>query len=233
MDWYEEGEHNRGLEFPKGDPKQLMAWIREGEHQEQDFKFRIDSSLKIARSLSAFANTDGGRLLIGVKDNGKITGIDPQEEYYMIEGAAEVYSHPRIPFEYELYDVDNALVLVIHIHPSNQRPHFVKETTTQKIAYIRREDQNLATNRVLLRYLRDKSPKNSQKNLVAYSDAERFLFEYLSANDYISVSKFVKKAQIHRNKAERILASFLKWGLLDFESTEGGIRFKLKPDPLD
>ena len=27
---------------------------------------------KIAKSLSAFANTEGGRLLVGVKDNGKI-----------------------------------------------------------------------------------------------------------------------------------------------------------------
>ena len=50
----------------------LHHLIAQGEHQQQDFKYEISDVRKIARTLSAFANTDGGRLLIGVKDNGKI-----------------------------------------------------------------------------------------------------------------------------------------------------------------
>ena len=49
--------------------------ISEGEGQQLDFKFAITDSKKIARSMAAFANSDGGVLLIGVKDNGKIVGI--------------------------------------------------------------------------------------------------------------------------------------------------------------
>ena len=49
--------------------------IAEGEHQQQDFKTRIDDSRKIARTLVAFANADGGRMLIGVKDNGTVSGV--------------------------------------------------------------------------------------------------------------------------------------------------------------
>jgi len=52
----------------------IYKLIEEGEHQQQDFKFEISDARKIAKSLSAFSNTDGGRLLIGVKDNGKIAG---------------------------------------------------------------------------------------------------------------------------------------------------------------
>ena len=48
--------------------------IAEGEHQQLDFKFEIRDTKKIARSLVAFANTNGGKLLVGVKDNGVITG---------------------------------------------------------------------------------------------------------------------------------------------------------------
>jgi predicted HTH transcriptional regulator len=61
----------------------LFKLIEEGEHQQQDFKYCINDSKKIAKSLVAFANTDGGRLLIGVKDNGKITGIKSDEEFYV------------------------------------------------------------------------------------------------------------------------------------------------------
>ena len=53
----------------------IYKLIEEGEHQQQDFKFEISDARKIAKSLSAFSNTDGGRLLIGVKDNGKIAGV--------------------------------------------------------------------------------------------------------------------------------------------------------------
>ncbi|MDA3865584.1 MAG: putative DNA binding domain-containing protein, partial [Salinivirgaceae bacterium] len=43
----------------------LYQLIAQGEHQQQDFKFCINDSRKIAKSLVAFANTDGGRLLVG------------------------------------------------------------------------------------------------------------------------------------------------------------------------
>jgi len=52
----------------------IQNLISEGEHQMLDFKFEISDSRRIARSLAAFANTDGGRLLVGVKDNGAIAG---------------------------------------------------------------------------------------------------------------------------------------------------------------
>ena len=67
------------------DTDYIHALIAEGEHQQQDFKFEISDARKIAKTLSAFANTDGGRLLIGVKDNGKIAGVRSEEEKYMIE----------------------------------------------------------------------------------------------------------------------------------------------------
>ena len=71
-------------------PQYIHALIAEGEHQQQDFKFEISDARKIAKTLSAFSNTDGGRLLIGVKDNGKIAGVRSDEEQYMIEAAAPV-----------------------------------------------------------------------------------------------------------------------------------------------
>ena len=79
---------------PNSDKVYLQQLIAEGEHQQQDFKFEISDARKIARSLSAFSNTDGGRLLIGVKDNGRIAGVRSEEEIYMIEAAAKLYCRP-------------------------------------------------------------------------------------------------------------------------------------------
>lgn len=65
------------------DTQYIRQLVSEGEHCHQDFKFEISDARKIARSLSAFANTEGGRLLIGVKDNGKIAGVRSDEEIYL------------------------------------------------------------------------------------------------------------------------------------------------------
>ena len=70
---------------PLTDTQYIRQLVSEGEHCHQDFKFEISDARKIARSLSAFANTEGGRLLVGVKDNGKIAGIRSEEEIYMID----------------------------------------------------------------------------------------------------------------------------------------------------
>ena len=80
----------------------IYKLIEEGEHQQQDFKFEISDARKIAKSLSAFSNTDGGRLLIGVKDNGKIAGVRSEEEIYMIEAAAKLYCQQRHARQYDI-----------------------------------------------------------------------------------------------------------------------------------
>ena len=74
----------------------IQDLIQEGEHQMLDFKFEISDSRRIARSLAAFANTDGGRLLVGVKDNGAIAGVRSDEEIHMIQAAAEMYCQPKV-----------------------------------------------------------------------------------------------------------------------------------------
>ena len=79
--------------------------IEQGENQQLDFKFEISDSRKIARTLVAFSNTDGGTLLVGVKDNGNIAGVRSEEEYFMIEAAARMYCRPEVKFttrEWEL-----------------------------------------------------------------------------------------------------------------------------------
>ena len=223
-------EHNRHLENVTGTEEELEELIREGEHQEQDFKFRVDSSQKIAKTLTAFANTDGGRLLIGVKDNGKVTGVDPEEEFYMIEGAADLYCKPTIPFVAEVYQFEDKLVLEVIIKASADRPHYVKEPDGRFLAYVRQADENFVANKPLILFLRDKTPKSQRKNLVAYGPAERKLFDYLSENKEVSISKFARLAKLPMWRAEKIIAMFLKWEVIQWKATDKGVRFSLVED---
>ena len=115
----------------------LKRRISEGENQQQDFKFSITDSRKIARSLVAFANTDGGRLLVGVKDNGAIAGVRSEEEYYMIEAAASVYCKPEITFETKRWEIEGKIVLEIIIPQSVSVPVLAQDQDGNLDAYIR------------------------------------------------------------------------------------------------
>ena len=112
---------------PLTDTDYIHALIAEGEHQQQDFKFEISDARKIAKTLSAFANTDGGRLLIGVKDNGKIAGVRSDEEKYMIEAAAQLYCRPEVDYSMQTVHVEGRSVLVVQIDESEHKPVFAKD----------------------------------------------------------------------------------------------------------
>lgn len=114
---------------PLTDTDYIHALIAEGEHQQQDFKFEISDARKIAKTLSAFANTDGGRLLIGVKDNGKIAGVRSDEEKYMIEAAAQLYCRPEVDYSMQTFHVEGRSVLVVQIDESEHKPVLQKTKT--------------------------------------------------------------------------------------------------------
>jgi len=198
----------------------LYKLIEQGEHQQQDFKFCINDSKKIAKSLVAFANTEGGRLLIGVKDNGKIAGIKSDEEFYMVESAAKIYSKPAIVFLTKQWKVDGKVVLEIQITPSKEKPHFAKDENGKWLAYIRCDDEN---------YSPTKSRLKSGKNRIhfSYSDDEKFLVNYLQKNNFITFSKFIRLAHISRKKAEEVLSNFVVMSVINLNSTSEGTTFSL------
>ena len=121
----------------------IEGLIKEGEHQLLDFKFEISDSRKIAKTLVAFSNSDGGTLLIGVKDNGKISGVRSDEEFYMVQAAAGMYCKPEIGFESKRWVVKGKTVLEITIPKGLNCPYFAQTELNKWLAYIRVKDENI------------------------------------------------------------------------------------------
>ena len=119
-----------------------------------DFKFKISDSKKIARTLVAFANTDGGRILIGVKDNGSIFGIKSEEEKYMIQTAADLYCQPQVNFQAKEWNVNGKKILEILVPKSKYHKHRAPDHCNKYKVYIRVKDQNIVANSILLKILK-------------------------------------------------------------------------------
>jgi predicted HTH transcriptional regulator len=199
----------------------LKTIIREGEHQQLDFKFRIDDSKKIARTLAAFANTDGGKLLIGVKDNGKIAGVDPTEELHMIEAAAGMYCKPAIEFETAVWQEDMKLVLEVRIAKSSQKPILALDEEGKWKAYVRRKDHTLLANKILLKVWKYTASDTAVKP-EKFGQDETSLLQLITENPSITLSQLYKFSDVPKNKIDRMLVVFICWKLVEMNMTENG-----------
>lgn len=192
----------------------IEALIAQGEHQQLDFKFEVSDSKKIARTLSAFANTDGGRLLIGVKDNGVISGVRSEEEYYMIEAASRMYTRPEVSFTATRWDVNGKTVLEVYIAPSLAKPHTAPDKDDQYKAYIRVADENMLANEVLMLSWRKK--RKPDGTLLKISKPVEILFEWLDTHECISMNQFCRAAHINYYAARNILSDLLAMDTLRY-----------------
>lgn len=200
--------------------------IAQGEHQQLDFKFEISDSKKIARTLVAFANTDGGTLLIGVKDNGQIAGIRSEEEYYMVEAAAEMYCEPKVLFEAKEWNMEGKMVLEINVKNGQNKPHKAPDKNNQMKAYIRIEDENILASEILV--LAWQKMATRQGTHLKISKPVEKLFNYLDINPYVTVNHFRKIAHINYYIAKNILSDLLAIGSLEYKLVDKKIVYALR-----
>ena len=206
----------------------LKNLIAEGENQHLDFKYCVSDSRKIARTLSAFANSDGGKLLIGVRDNGSIAGIKSDEEIYMVDTAAHLFCRPEIVFSTKQHIIAGKTVVEVEVSKGDKRPYQAKNEDGRWLSYFRHGDQNLVANRVLLQVWRKEEKKSGV--LVKFSKVENSLMDYLAKNGSITLSKFRKIARISSYKAEAILANLILFRVLIMKASEKGFSYELNQD---
>ena len=211
---------------PLTDTEYIHMLIAEGEHQRQDFKFEISDARKIAKTLSAFANTDGGRLLIGVKDNGKIAGVRSDEEQYMIEAAAQMYCQPEVNYTMQTFQAEGRSVLVVQIEESLQKPVYAKDETGKTLAYLRIKDENILATPVHLRvWQQSGSPRGE---LITYTEREQLLLDLLEENDSLSLNRYCRLAHLSRRAAEHLLAKFIRFDIVEPVFEGHKFHFRLK-----
>jgi predicted HTH transcriptional regulator len=206
----------------------LRKLIEEGENQQLDFKYCISDSRKIARTLAAFANTDGGRLLIGVRDNGSIAGVRSDEEMYMVETASHLYCRPEVTFTSKQHQAGGKTILEVDVRRGPLRPYQVRDEDGKWITYFRHNDQNLIANRVLLQVWRKEEKVSGV--VVRFGKAENQLMDHLAKNGSITLSRFRKIARIPAHRAEAILANLIIFKVLIMKASEKGFTYELNPD---
>lgn len=214
--------------YPKNETSYIQKLIAEGEHQKQDFKFAISDIRKIAKSISAFSNTEGGRLLIGVKDNGKIAGIHSEEEFYMIEAAACRYCSPPVSLQTAIHHLEGKDIMEVIIAESTSKPVYALDEQNKKWACIRINDENILANMTHLNIW--KHNNKDQNTIIVYTQQEQQLLNILKQHSKLTLNQCCRFTHNNRNTTSKILADFIRFDLIEQVFQEHTFYFRLKED---
>ena len=204
----------------------IAKLIAEGEHENQDFKFSISDARKIARSISAFANNSGGRLLIGVKDSGAIAGVRNEEDIYVVEAAAQIYCRPAQELTFTAFAAEGgAVVIRAEIPASPERPVQAQEPDGTWRAYYRVKDENIVAHPLMVRAWQQE--RSGDALTISLSDAEERVMAYLRSVESASLNDIMIGAKVSKPTAEQVIVRLAALHILAFTHIRSGFAITL------
>jgi predicted HTH transcriptional regulator len=215
--------------------KDVNELIKSGEGFGLEFKRRISSPEKIARTIISFANTKGGTILFGVDDDGSIVGVESEKsEVEMIEMAGRDFCDPPIHPTMDIVPFDGKDVIVCHIAESVSKPHYYlgqadRLNGENTRVYIRVHDNTIMASREVVRILKDENP-NAPPLKVAIGENEKRLFRYLEEHERITVREFGRLVNISDRRASRVLVQLVRAGVVRIHTHEKAEYYTLAYD---
>ncbi|GAA4463146.1 ATP-binding protein [Nibrella saemangeumensis] len=200
----------------------LNDLIAQGEGVRLEFKSSISTAARIARTLAAFANTAGGTLLIGIGDDGRVTGVESEyREMQKIEKATDFHVDPALLVSYEKLAVEGKHILVIEVAESTDKPHYAIDEQGNRTIYVRSRDKSVPTSKLIL------SPALTDTQLLQ-SPMVRTLLQFLRKNDTITAAKLAQLVNISDSRANKLLRQLAEQGLLLMIDRPRPVRYSLK-----
>ena len=158
-----------------------------------------------------------------MKDNGKIAGCNPEEEFHMISGAAEVYCEPPIIIESTVHQEGFRLVLEINVPKAQKRIIKAKNDDGKPRLYFRKNDQTIEVNKILKKVWLHEDHLTKRPSVF---DEHALSFLKVFSEEPVSLSKVYRDAGVDKKSVDDLLPKFIFWGLVEmnFEPTRVSYR---------
>jgi predicted HTH transcriptional regulator len=206
----------------------LKKIVSKGEGLQTEFKRKAKFPEKILKEVIAFANTEGGYLIIGVDDNKSIAGLRyPDEEEFIMRKAIEKYCFPNVLYQTERIEIGNDLsVLVFWIEKGKQTPYSLSDKDEIAKVFVRVADKSIQASREVRRILKKRAEAKDIQ--FRYGEKEKILMEYLANYSFITVRRFSQVAQISMKLASQTLVLLTAANVLTIQPSETEDTYILK-----
>lgn len=196
----------------------LKKLLLAGESEVLDFKQTVNNASKIAKTMVSFANTKGGILLVGVRDNKTISGVRSEEEKYMLDMAASFYCNPEIALQIIELEAEGKTILEVRIKEGHEKPYYAKGEDGNWWVYVRAADKSLLASKTTVDYL--KREAKGVENSLHIGWLESGILQYLNNNHRITISEVSKKFNVSKRRASKVLVTLMSMRLVQSHTTE-------------
>lgn len=194
------GNRSESLPIDHNQIKWLSELVKGGEGLNLEFKLRATYPDKIVREIIAFANTHGGKLLIGVDDDGRLAGVKyPEEESLVVMRGLIKHARPRIQVKYYYVRLTaKRWVVVFEVPESKRKPIKFMEGRNKLLYYIRFEDKSLQASKEAEGILKLQSAKATVS--FTYGDIENKILKAIERKSPITLAELSLTSQIPEAK---------------------------------
>ncbi len=212
-------QYTGGVKISKMTRDDLKNLIATGEGTFLEFKHKVSSPEKIAREMCAFANSKGGKILIGVDDNGDMIGVESflEEEFWLNKAAKEVCT-PELLLSMEILHLGQKDIMIVDIPEAEEKPVFVK-TKNKRTVFIRQNDESVTASEDKVEILRNESAEEGVT--FEYGEREQLLFRFLKEYSEITVERFSILINVTTYRSSRILVNLASAGILNLFERDG------------
>ncbi|GEM_PF-3325628 len=186
--------------------KKLKDILSAGENLHQAFFENCDDSLEVARTLCAFSNTEGGTLYFGIKKNGKITGVDPEQERHNILILIKEKCEKIKDINFHISQDGFKLVLEVNVLSSFHKPIHVLNFNLNEI-YIRNGNLNIKANKIIQNFWKYSVNKYLKTEVLSENELE--VLNFIMLNPFSSLNKIHKGISFSMDTIDFIIVRLL------------------------
>lgn len=192
--------------------------IRSGESKNVEFKIMLpDDSKKYMKTIVAYANTSGGKIIIGVDDATRnIVGVEPSSVFQIMDKIANAVSDmcvPQIVPDVTFQTIEGKCIVQIEIYPGQNRPYYIRSMGKENGTYIRVAGTSRPVDEAILKDLEYQGAGKSYDEIVNVEidyDEKQALKLCNDIRKHIAESK-----ELPISKAMKITVTNLEnWGIL-------------------
>lgn len=198
----------------------LADEIKAGESVNIEFKVEVPKrSEKYIKSIIAFANTTGGKIIIGVDDEShEIVGVDKDEVFKIMDSITNTISdmcYPQIFPNIGVDTIEGKCVIVIEIYPGANRPYYMKTLGKEAGTFIRVSGTSRPADEAILKDLELQGSNHSFDEIVCVEEK----FDIKQAEELCAaIKKYMVEAAKTKSEKEKVkdvtLQNLINWGIV-------------------
>lgn len=191
--------------------------IKSGESKNVEFKVKLpDDSKKYMKTIVAYANTSGGKIIIGVDDTRNIVGVEPSSVFQIMDKIANAISDmcaPQIIPDVTFRTIQGKCIVQIEIYPGQNRPYYIRSMGKENGTYIRVAGTSRPVDEAILKDLEYQGAGKSYDEIV---NVEIDYDEKQALKLCNDIQKYIAESRgLPINRVRKITVTNLEnWGLL-------------------